>query len=248
MKGKSTGLQQDAPVHYYTMVEGVWKAAPSWPPPAESVRYYLAEEGALGAERPRLDSASDEYLVDYSHGTGAASRWNSLMGWPVDYPDRAEADQKLLVYDSPPLERDVEVTGHPVATLYVASTADDGVFLAYLEDVDESGRVTYVTEGVLRGVHRRIGKRRPADTPGVPYRSFERPAGRPMVPGGVTALVFDLLPTSYLFQQGHSIRIALAGADRDHFALIPSQGPPTWTVLRDAAHPSHVALPVVPRE
>ena len=54
-------------------------------------------------------------------------------------------------------------------------------------------------------------------------------------------------PPSYLFRPGTSIRLALAGADRDHFALIPSEGPPTWTVLRDAAHPSHVALPVVPR-
>lgn len=247
LKGKATGLEDDAPVHYYTMVEGSWKAAPSWPPPAEAVRYHLAEEDSLSTEQPREMSASDRYLVDYSHGTGRESRWNSLMGWPVNYPDRAQADEKLLVYDSPPLERDLEVTGHPVATLYVTSTADDGVFIAYLEDVDENGGVTYVTEGVLRGIHRKLSHETPPYPMVVPYHSFERKDGRPMVPGEVAELVFDLLPTSYLFERGHSIRIALAGADRDHFALIPSERPPTWTVLRDAAHPSHVTLPVVTR-
>ena len=140
LKGKDTGLADDAPVHYYTMVEGRWKAAASWPPPAEPVRYHLAEEGSLTAEPPREGSASDRYLVDYTHGTGGESRWNSLMGWPVNYPDRAQTDQKLLVYDSPPLERDLEVTGHPVATLYLTTTADDGLFIAYLEDVGEDGK------------------------------------------------------------------------------------------------------------
>jgi putative CocE/NonD family hydrolase len=248
LKGKVTGLEDDAPVHYYTMVEGKWKAAASWPPPAEALRYHLAEKGALTTERPQAQSASDQYLVDYTHGTGVESRWNSLMGWPVNYPDRAEADQKLLVYDSPPLTRDLEVTGHPVATLHVATTAEDGVFIVYLEDVDEERGVTYVTEGVLRGVHRKLSHDRPPYASVVPYHSFERADGKPMVPGEVTELVFDLLPTSYLFERGHSIRIALAGADRDHFSLIPSEGPPTWTVFRDAAHPSHVELPVAPRE
>jgi putative CocE/NonD family hydrolase len=248
LKGKDTGLADDAPVHYYTMVEGRWKAAPSWPPPAEPVRYHLAEEGSLTAEPPREGSASDRYLVDYTHGTGGESRWNSLMGWPVNYPDRAQTDQKLLVYDSPPLERDLEVTGHPVATVYVTTTADDGLFIAYLEDVGEEGSVTYVTEGVLRGIHRKLSHEAPPYPMVVPYHSFERKDGRPMVPGEVAELVFDLLPTSYLFERGHRVRIALAGADRDHFALIPSEGPPTWTVLRDAAHPSHVSLPVASRD
>jgi putative CocE/NonD family hydrolase len=248
LQGKTTGLSKDAPVHYYTMVEGRWKAAQSWPPPAKTVRYYLAQNGALTDERPDTREASDRYVVDYTHGTGDRSRWNSLMGFRVDYPDRAKADEKLLVYESAPLTRDVEVTGHPVVTLYVRSTANDGVFIVYLEDVDEKGRVTYVTEGLLRGLHRKLSHQPPPYAMVVPYRTFERADGRPLVPGEVAELMFDLLPTSYLFKRGHSIRVALAGADRDHFALIPSEEPPTWKVLRDAAHPSHVALPVAPRE
>ncbi len=38
-------------------------------------------------------------------------------------------------------------------------------------------------------------------------------------------LTFDLLPTSYLFKRGHSIRLAVAGADADHFAPLPGDLP-----------------------
>jgi len=57
----------------------------------------------------------------------------------VVYPDRAEEDRRLLTYTSKPLEEDTEITGHPVVTLYVTSTATDGAFFVYLEDVDEAG-------------------------------------------------------------------------------------------------------------
>jgi hypothetical protein len=60
----------------------------------------------------------------------------------------------------------------------------------------------------------------------------------------VAELVIDLLPTSYLFREGHKIRVAFAGADVDHFAQVPEGEPPTWAVQRNRAHPSHILLPV----
>jgi len=56
-------------------------------------------------------------------------------------------------------------------------------------------------------------------------------------------LSFDLLPVSYLFQQGHAIRIAIAGADADNFEIYPPK-PPGIEVLRTRKHPSHILLPV----
>lgn len=55
--------------------------------------------------------------------------------------------------DTWPLPEDTEVTGHPLITVYVASNARDGTFIAYPEDVDDQDRVTCFTEGMLRGVH-----------------------------------------------------------------------------------------------
>jgi predicted acyl esterase len=112
--------------------------------------------------------------------------------------------------------------------------------------VDENGKVTYVTEGELRALHRKISEDPQPYSNVVPYHSFKRKDGKPLKPGKVTELVFDLLPTSYLFKKGHSIRIALASADKDHFA--PSAfAPPVLKYYRDQEHSSHVTLPVIKR-
>jgi putative CocE/NonD family hydrolase len=247
LKGLDTGLTNDEPIHYFTMAEEQWKAAGAWPPPAEPVPFFLGAQGGLTREVPGAVDATDTYEADYGHGTGHSSRWNTLLtGGPVSYPDRVEQDQRLLVYESAPLEADTEVTGHPLVTLYVTSTADDGAFFVYLEDVDPDGKVAYVTEGQLRALHRKLSDGDPPYAQVVPYRTFSRADAAPLVAGEPAELTFDLLPTSYLFRAGHRIRVAIACADRDHFALIPPT-PPTITVYREARHASHVVLPIVSR-
>jgi hypothetical protein len=240
-----TGLEQEPRVHYFTLGAERWRAAESWPPPATKRRWYLAEGGALSESAP-LGEGEDRYRVDPEAGTGPHSRWAALRGQPIHdpYPDRAERDRRLLHYTSPPLVRDTEVTGHPLVTLHVASSASDGAFFAYLEDVGPDGSVVYVTEGMLRALHRRYAAP-DGDPLGLPRRSFLREDAEPLVPGEVAELTFDLLPTSYVFAAGHAIRIALAGADADHFARIPAEGTPSWRVERSSAFPSSVVLPVV---
>ncbi|WP_415752552.1 CocE/NonD family hydrolase [Mycobacterium tuberculosis] len=66
----------------------------------------------------------------------------------------------------------------------------------------------------------------------------------PLVPGEIARLTFDLLPTSYLFQPGHRIRIAIAGADASHFAILPGCAP-TVRVYRSRMHASRIDLPVI---
>jgi uncharacterized protein len=164
----------------------------------------------------------------------------------LNYGDRREEDRTLLSYDSAPLRSDTEVTGDPSVTLYLASTASDGYFFAYLEDLDSSGVVHYVTEGELRAIDR---KPAPATAWLPPYavqHTFLRRDASPLKPGQVAKLTLDLLPTSYLFKAGHSIRLALAGADRDHFPSFAG-APPVLTVERNGAYASYLDLPVMVR-
>ena len=96
--------------------------------------------------------------------------------------------------------------------------------VAYLEDVAPDGRVTYLTEGELRLMHRRV-----ADTPAGyvrpgPNRSFLRKDAAPYTPGVVEPLTFPLLPTSVVFRAGHRIRLALGCADADSFPRLPATG------------------------
>jgi putative CocE/NonD family hydrolase len=244
VKGLPTGLAREPRVHYFTIGAEEWRAADRWPPPSTPARWYAAAGGALAAAPPE-GPGEDVYLVDFGAGTGPDSRWGALRGRPIGAPygDRAAQDERLLVYTSPPLAGAVEVTGHPVVTVHVASTATDGAFFAYLEEVSPDGDVTYVTEGSLRARHRRV-----ADAPdalGLPRHTFRRADAMPLVPGEVAELTFDLHPISYRFAAGGRIRLALAGADADHFARIPSEGPVAWRVQRSVARPTSLVLPVV---
>ena len=129
--------------------------------------------------------------------------------------------------------------------LYVDSTHTDGAFFIYLEDVDESGKVTYLTEGGLRAIHRKVSKDTPPYMTPVPYHTFRKKDAMPLVPGEITELKFGLLPTSILIKKGHRIRVAIAGHDKSVFARIPADGAPIISVARNRQHASFIDLPVV---
>jgi uncharacterized protein len=254
LKGIQNGVMQEAPITYYTMVADRWQSAWTWPPPGSERRtYYFGPNHSLATIPPPSAHAADTYRVDYSATTGRRSRWEPLLGDEasggssvLDYGDRRHEDHGLLSYESAPLRSDTEITGDLSVTLYLTSSASDGYVFAYLEDVDGSGVVHYVTEGELRAIDR---KPAPA-TEWLPRDSvqhtFLRRDASPLKPGQVAKLTLDLLPVSYLFKAGHSIRLALAGADRDHFPIFAG-APPILTVERNATYASHLDLPVMVR-
>jgi hypothetical protein len=58
-------------------------------------------------------------------------------------------------------------------------------------------------------------------------------------------LVFDLRPTAWLFTPGKQVRITLAFADHGNFDTPILDPAPALDLLRDAAHPSYVEVPIV---
>lgn len=237
-------------ITYYTLGEGVWKTTSTWPPAGFTPqRWYFGPDGGLTATAPTSASGADEYTVDWTATTGDFTRWHTgLFMADVIYPDRVEESQKLLTYTSPPLEMDVEITGNPIVTLYVASTEEDGAFHVYLEDVAPDGRVTYLTEGMLRAIHRQsVGQEPPYRVQG-PYYSFERAEALPLTPGEVTEFSFKLYTTSVLIRAGHRVRVSVAGHDASVFARYPAEGTPVLTVQRNSLYPSHITLPMRVRE
>jgi uncharacterized protein len=228
-----------------------WQTAWTWPPPGSEVTsYYLGPKHSLIMSLPTSDGA-DTYSVDYGATTGKRSRWEPLLGDEasggssvLNYGDRRTQDQRLLTYDGSPLRFDVEVTGDPSATLYLTSTASDGYVFAYLEDIDGNGVVHYVTEGELRAIDRKPAPATEGLGPEAVQHSFLRRDARPLKPGQVAELTVDLLPISYLFKAGHSIRLAIAGADRDHFPNFAG-APPLLTIERNTVYASHLDLPII---
>jgi putative CocE/NonD family hydrolase len=209
--------------------------------------YYFDTHYALNVEPPEQAEAADSYRVAFSTSTGRFNRWyTQLSGGPVDYGDRAECDRLLLTYDSAPLTEELEVTGKPIVHIYLASSNADGALFAYLEDISPGGHVRLITEGMLRVTHR-LGEIREDNGFGLNH-SFLKSDAVPLEIGVVSRISFAMIATSVLFRRGHRIRLALAGADRDTFASLPSQAePPVWRVHRNAQYPSRVDLPTVPR-
>jgi putative CocE/NonD family hydrolase len=232
-------------VQYYTMGEERWKSAQIWPPPgAVWQSLFFAADRLLSSQPAVAQSADDLYQVDETATSGPGSRWGLIVGTGVrrGYGDQRERDRRLLTYTTPILKQDLEVTGHPIVRMFLSANAADAAVFAYLEDVNPNGEVRYVTEGQLRLLHRKLGTS-PIEGDPVPFRSYLRVDGRPLVPGEVTEAVFDLLPTSFVFRAGHAIRLAIAGADAGFFETPRHSLPLVYEVHRDRPHPSRLELP-----
>jgi uncharacterized protein len=78
-----------------------------------------------------------------------------------------------------------------------------------------------------------------------------------MKPGEIYEFTIRLYPTSNMFKAGHRIRLDISSSNFPRFDINPNTGEPlndnrrmitaTNTIYHDAAHPSHVILPIIPR-
>jgi len=240
--------QIESSITYYTMGAGTWSVTEVWPPDGFTKKnWYLGPQNSLLQKSPKEQHGSDSYSVNYETTTGQSNRWYTQMGGSdVIYPDREEEDKKLLTYTSDPLETEIEITGHPIVTLHVSSTDTDGAFFVYLEDVDEEGRVTYITEGQLRAMCRKEANEEPPFMYFGPYRTYRRLDAAPLTRGEIVELTFDLFATSVRLKKEHRIRIAIACADKDSFARYPLDGKkvPTVQIERNKKYPSKIVLPI----
>jgi putative CocE/NonD family hydrolase len=240
---------QGKTIYYYTLAEEKWKKSNVWPPKGHFYqKWYFSENSSLMRVEPKENTGSDDYRVNFRASTGRNNRWWALLGLPITYYERNKIDEKLLCYTSQPFESDTEITGQIITCLYLSSTHEDGSIFAYFEDVDESGSVTYITDGEFRPLHRKILTDDPPYKMLTPYHSYKKEDSAPLIPGEITEVKFGLHITSVLIKKGHSIKIAIAGADKDTFIRYPKEGRPTITISRNLDFPSHIELPIIKRE
>jgi hypothetical protein len=256
LKGIDNGIMNEPPIYYYVMgasKKEAWHTSNQWPLEKQKLtQFYFAEgktgsvasinDGFLRPEAPGQKDGADAYTANYSTTSGKYSRWYAV-NWPRNYPNMQTNDQKALTYTTLPLESDMEITGHPVVHLWFVTDTPDLDFFVYLEEVDGS-KSTYLTEGILRASHRALSKA-PFKNLGLPYHRHYKSDLAPIAAGEPVELVFDLLPTSYLFRAGNRIRITVTCADADNFETPALNPAPKLRLLRDMNHPSFVHLPVV---
>ena len=241
---------------------GCWRTAGDWPVPGTDFRpYYLHAEGALHTEAP-AEEAVLEFDFDPARPVptigGTITSGEPLMT-PGAYDQRTHekifgarppylplaARPDVLVFETAPLEADVEVTGPVVVTLWISSSAPDTDFTAKLidwhppnEDYPQ-GYAMNITDGILRCRYR---------------RSWERP--QMLEAGEVAEIVIEPMPTSNLFKRGHRIRLDISSSNFPRFDVNPNTGEAEGRARRkqaalnriyvSARYPSRVLLPVVP--
>ncbi|MCR0982777.1 CocE/NonD family hydrolase [Roseomonas populi] len=241
---RDTGLDAEERIHYFAMHAEEWRSAPSWPPVPENRRLALSGGGMLGVAPG--EAGEDSAQADFAAGSGHGTRYERIAGInsTTYYADWAERQAGLLSWTSEPLEQDSELAGHGLADLWIEASEPDAALFAYLSEVEADGTVRYVTEGLLRALHRKESAAPAAYRTTWPFRSFRREDAAPLVPGRAERIRIPLLPTAWRFRAGSCIRLSIAGADADHCVQVPHGRPPVLTVLRGGDRASFLELPL----
>ena len=252
LKGIENGINLEKPVQYFTIAEEAWKSADTWPPAGQTnLSFYLSANQTLVNEPADVQQGKLNYLIDTTTTTGNSSRWNSqtalFKNGPTHYPDRREQSEKLLHFTTAPFSSAVELTGEVIADLYFSADATDASVFCYIEDVAPDGSITYVTEGLFRALHRKVSENTTNYKQAGPFHSFRKEDALPLIPGETARLHFDLLPISYLFKPGHSLRLAIGGSDLLHFDH-PDDMPSALTINCNENAPSKIIIPVAARK
>jgi uncharacterized protein len=243
--GLDTGLKHEAPIHYFSVHAEEWRAAQSWPPIETQRQFFLAGDHSLAEHAP--SAGADSYQVDFTVGTGAETRYERIAGLDSRnyYADWQGRTARRLTYSSAPLGAAMELAGHALADLYLSGSERDLALFVYLTEVEAGGTEHYVTEGLLRALHRK--ERPPPATyrTSWPFRSFARTDAAALVPGQVERIRIPLLPVAWQFSAGSRIRLSIAGADDDHCAQVPHGRPPLIRMLWGEGNASALELPMV---
>jgi putative CocE/NonD family hydrolase len=254
MKGKSNRFAKGEPrVRYFSMGANEWQTAETWPPPgARTETLYLASDaGANGLagdghlSRTSPDEPdSDRFTYDPMNPVPSLGGNLCCLGdalKPGSFDQRPiEARQDVLVYTTPPLEHDLEVTGPISVTLWASTSGCDTDFTAKLVEVCEDGCTRNLTDGIIRARYR---------------ESSSEPSL--LEPGKVYRYTIDLWSTSNVFKKGHQIRVEVSSSNFPRFDRNTNTGnliaedrdgkPALQTIYHDSEHPSHIILPTLPR-
>jgi putative CocE/NonD family hydrolase len=239
------------PVRIFVMGANQWRDEDEWPlSRTRQERYFLhsggkansvSGDGVLSSAAPHAESA-DRYIYDPMNPAptiGGPLCCDSPHLGPGPRDQRpVEARNDVLVYSTPMLSGDLEITGPITLELFASSSAVDTDFTAKLVDVWPDGFAQNLTEGIIRARYR---------------ESQEKPTF--LNPGQTYKFTVDLWSTSNLFRKGHRLRLEISSSNFPRFDRNLNTGgdsssarnpvPATNSIYHDAEHPSALILPAV---
>ncbi|HEV8448977.1 MAG TPA: CocE/NonD family hydrolase [Gemmatimonadaceae bacterium] len=248
--GKDNGVDKEPPFDDFVFGDNTWRKEAAWPiARAVATKWYVSSGGAANTSAgnglldtiPPTGAAGDTFTYDPANPTPFLIDSRELeTSLNEDYTSLNASRRDELVFTSKPLTKPVEVTGQMSATLWAATDAKDTDWNVMLLDVFPDGHAERVQDGLMRARFR---------------KGFDKEV--PLSPGSVEQYDLDLWFTSRVFEPGHKIRVTVSSSlfpkydrnlntggnnERDSTFVVAHQ-----TLVHDAAHPSHVLLPVIPR-
>lgn len=245
---EATGIDTEPPTRLFVMGINQWRDETDYPlARTQWTPYYFHSGGQAnsrygdGVLTTALPTAEPHDTFEYDPARPVpfiSEPTSSQIGGPDDY---AAVEQRgdVLCYTTPPLEADLEVTGPIRVILFAASSAPDTDFTAKLVDVHPTGFAQRLCDGIVRARYR--------DSMANPTR---------IEPGKVYRYEIDCWHTCNVFRAGHRIRVEISSSAFPKYDRNPNTGGDlatetrlvvaTQRILHDAAHPSHVLLPIIP--
>ncbi|HEV9036534.1 MAG TPA: CocE/NonD family hydrolase, partial [Puia sp.] len=154
-----------------------WKQYATWPPAeATPTKFDLQSGGGLDAEKP--STGYDEYVSDPSNPVPYINGVHGGRDNTYIVTDQRFAAQRpdVLSYQTPPLKKDLTVTGRLKADIFLSSTGTDADLIVKLIDVfDSTGYQRLVRAEVFRCKFR---------------NSFEKP--EPLIPNKPAEIAFNM--------------------------------------------------------
>ena len=211
--GENTGIMQEPmlrawmqesvpPVARYEHRPGRWVGEDVWPSQAIDTRtFYLKPGSRLSPEKnegpePSANPGGKPFIPLKSPlSTGLfAGKWCSYAATPDLPHDQRQEDGGALVFDSDPLEVDMEILGAPELELEYEADKPVAMVAVRLSDVDDDGHATRVTYGVRNLAH----------------GDSNRTAPEPISAGARRRARVQLNDIAQRFPAGHRIRVAIS--------------------------------------
>jgi len=240
LKDIDNGVERERAVRIFVMNRG-WRVEDEWPlTRTRYTHFFLHSDGRAntldGDGVLSIDPSSAEPPDTFSYDPMDPVPTVGAQG--IHDHRRVETRSDVLIYSTPPLTEEIEVTGPIKLTLFAASSAPDTDFTAKLIDVAPNGYAANLCEGIVRTRYRDTARRSTLMEPGSPYQ-----------------FTIDLIATSNLFQRGHRIRLEVSSSNFPRFDRNLNTGGPVaastepriarQTVFHDSELPSHLLLPIV---
>jgi putative CocE/NonD family hydrolase len=250
LKDQPMNIDSLAAIKIFVMGINEWREEKTWPlERIQYVNFYLSSakgansltgDGKLSSKISGVNRV-DKFIYDPDDPV-------PTLGGQILYDefgafDQREVEQRedVLVYTSDILKTELEVTGPVKVVLYASTDGPDTDWTAKLLDVYPDGRAFNLCEGIIRA---RYNKNR----------------SNPVLikPNKIDKYEIDLWATSNVFLPGHRIRVEISSSNFPRFDRNPNTGNTFGMdselriahqkVYHSKEYPSHIILPIIPKE